>query len=106
MATVRNLMLAQKINQESGNDLISFLKQSQNNTLIRAQPSPPAANPEIPPPLDKPEHGSSNRASMQDWRGEEEFFKLLYLAAVLNIPYFMVDQVSDLSPEALFKQAK
>ena len=38
-------------------------------------------------------------------RGELEFFKLLFLAAMLNIPQFMLNHLQRLNPEKLFCRA-
>ena len=42
---------------------------------------------------------------MQTKRGELEFFKLLFLSAMLNIPSFMLNNLKKLNPEQLFCHA-
>ena len=42
---------------------------------------------------------------MQTKRGELEFFKLLFLAAMLNVPSFMLNYLQNLNPDQLFCRA-
>ena len=43
---------------------------------------------------------------VSEWKGEQEFFKLLFLSAMLNTPHFMLDSVTNLCPFKLYERAK
>ena len=49
---------------------------------------------------------TSEEEMLYNKRGEREFFKMIFLSTMLNVPHFMLEHLLKLDPDVLFRKAK
>lgn len=52
------------------------------------------------------DQGFGNDDAFKSKKGEREFFKVTFMAAMLNVPHFMLNHLKRLNPDDLYRRAK